>query len=140
MKLTASVPNVPKTNTTPPEKSKPNSSSKWTESALLPTKYSSSLQPIDPGISMKPSDVDYKKGYVSLMIYVDIPLPEAEGRKKMFDINLKGVNISENVNWNKLVELTKGCSGADISNVCRDAAYMPMRRKLTQIGGIGKLQ
>lgn len=58
----------------------------------------------------------------------------------MFDINLKGLKICEKINWNNLVELTKGCSGADICNVCRDAAYMPIRRKLKQVGGIGKLQ
>ena len=71
---------------------------------------------------------------------LDIPLPGPEGRRKMFDINLKGLKIDEKLNWEKLVDLTKGCSGADICNVCRDAAYMPMRRKLTQIGGINKLQ
>ncbi len=58
----------------------------------------------------------------------------------MFEINLKGVKVSQKVNWDKLIELTKGCSGADICNVCRDAAYMPMRRKITQVGGIAKLQ
>lgn len=58
----------------------------------------------------------------------------------MFDINLKEVKINEKINWEKLVDLTKGCSGADICNVCRDAAYMPMRRKIAQVGGIAKLQ
>ena len=58
----------------------------------------------------------------------------------MFDINLKGVKINEKINWEKLVDLTKACSGADICNVCRDAAYMPMRRKIAQVGGIAKLQ
>lgn len=48
----------------------------------------------------------------------------------MFDINLKGLKITEKVDWEKLVDLTKGCSGADICNICRDAAYMPMRRKI----------
>lgn len=58
----------------------------------------------------------------------------------MLDINLKGVKINGKINWEKLVEGTKGCSGADICNVCRDAAYMPMRRKIAQVGGIQKLQ
>jgi SpoVK/Ycf46/Vps4 family AAA+-type ATPase len=47
--------------------------------------------------------------------------------------------MSEKIDWDKLVELTKGCSGADICNICRDAAYMPMRRKLAQVGGIMKI-
>lgn len=71
---------------------------------------------------------------------LDIPLPGKVGRRKMFDINLKDVKISPNIDWDKLVENTKGCSGADICNVCRDAAYMPMRRKLTQLGGIQNIQ
>ena len=58
----------------------------------------------------------------------------------MFDINLKGVKISGKINWDKLVETTKGCSGADICNVCRDAAYMPMRRKIAELGGIQKMK
>lgn len=57
----------------------------------------------------------------------------------MFQINLIDLKISSNINWDKLAELTKGCSGADICNICRDAAYMPMRRKLTQIGGITQI-
>jgi SpoVK/Ycf46/Vps4 family AAA+-type ATPase len=47
--------------------------------------------------------------------------------------------MADKINWAKLIELTKGCSGADICNICRDAAYMPMRRKLNQVGGIHKL-
>lgn len=57
----------------------------------------------------------------------------------MFDINLKDLKLNPNINWDKLVELTKGCSGADICNICRDAAYMPMRKKLLQVGGITKI-
>lgn len=66
-------------------------------------------------------------------------MPGKEGRRKMFDINLKDLKVGSKVDWAKLVELTKGCSGADICNICRDAAYMPMRRKLMQVGGISKI-
>jgi katanin p60 ATPase-containing subunit A1 len=70
---------------------------------------------------------------------IDIPLPGNEGRRKMFDINLKDLKLASSINWDKLVEITKGCSGADICNICRDAAYMPMRKKLLQVGGIAKI-
>ena len=43
---------------------------------------------------------------------------------------MKGIDLDSDIDWKKLVEITDGYSGADISNVCRDAAMMPMRRKL----------
>ena len=61
---------------------------------------------------------------------VYIPLPGEEARQTLFDINLKNLEIYEDVDFEKLIELTKGYSGADISNVCWEAAMMPMRRKL----------
>lgn len=57
----------------------------------------------------------------------------------MSKINLKEVKVTENINWEKIVQQTQGCSGADICNICRDAAYMPVRRKIQQLGGINKL-
>ena len=59
-----------------------------------------------------------------------IPLPNEVGRKQMFYLNTKKIEIDKNINSKELVELTKGYSGADISNVCRDAALMPLRREL----------
>lgn len=67
---------------------------------------------------------------------VYIPLPEAEGRMALFQINLKGISLSDDIQYEKLVEMTKGYSGADISNVCREASMMPLRKKLLQGGGI----
>ena len=60
-----------------------------------------------------------------------IPLPTAVGRRQLFEINLKGIPIDENIDWNQLIEMTDGYSGADLSNVCRDAAMMPLRRKIS---------
>jgi katanin p60 ATPase-containing subunit A1 len=68
-----------------------------------------------------------------LIYFIDIPLPTDKGRLELFKINLKGIQISDEnggIDWEHLVKLTDGYSGADISNVCRDAAMMPMRRKL----------
>lgn len=48
----------------------------------------------------------------------------------MFNINLKGVAVTEDINWGEIIKLTDGYSGADIANVCREAALMQMRRRL----------
>ncbi len=59
-----------------------------------------------------------------------IPLPNEKGRQQLFYLNTKKIAIAKNVNPGDLVMLTKGYSGADISNVCREAALMPLRREL----------
>ena len=66
---------------------------------------------------------------------VYIPLPNTVGREEMFKINLKGVTLANDVNIPELVKMTDGYSGADIANVCREAALMQMRRKLMKTGG-----
>ena len=73
---------------------------------------------------------------------VYIPLPGPEGRMQLFRINLKTVALTEDIDWEKLVEVTAGYSGADLANVCREAALMPLRKKLLQSGGfnIGALE
>lgn len=43
---------------------------------------------------------------------------------------MRGLQITEDIDWPTLIKITDGYSGADISNVCREAAMMPMRRKL----------
>ena len=57
-----------------------------------------------------------------------IPLPDTVGRKELFRINMKGCDIDENVDMEKLGDMCDGYSGADVANVCRDAAMMSVRR------------
>ena len=61
-----------------------------------------------------------------------IPLPTAIGRKQLFEINLKGIEVTDDINYERLIEITDGYSGADLANVCRDAALMPLRKKIAQ--------
>ena len=68
---------------------------------------------------------------------VYIPLPNKKGRRKMFEINLKDVEVDKNVNFDELVKITEGYSGADIANVCREAALMNMRRKIMNVNKDG---
>ena len=61
-----------------------------------------------------------------------IPLPTAEGLKQLFNINLRGMKLADDVNLDELIKKVNGYSGADISNVCRDAAMMPLRNAIAQ--------
>lgn len=73
-----------------------------------------------------------------------IPLPSEIGRRELYKINLRGMVLKDNIDWDILVKKCDGYSGADISNVCREAAMMPMRRKLLEgrvnLEEIAKLQ
>nr|XP_009862197.1 LOW QUALITY PROTEIN: katanin p60 ATPase-containing subunit A1-like [Ciona intestinalis] len=59
-----------------------------------------------------------------------IPLPESEGRESLLKINLKEVELADDVNLALIAEKLEGYSGADITNVCRDASLMAMRRRI----------
>ena len=45
-------------------------------------------------------------------------------------INLKEVKVDDNVKCDFIAKKLTGYSGADITNVCRDASMMSMRRKI----------
>ncbi|CAH3164415.1 unnamed protein product [Porites lobata] len=61
---------------------------------------------------------------------VYIPLPETVGRLELLKINLRGVNMAEDVVLEEIAKKMEGYSGADITNVCRDASMMAMRRRI----------
>ena len=59
-----------------------------------------------------------------------IPLPTFYGRKQLFKINLKHIKVSDSVDFEELIRRTDGYSGADLANVCRDAALMPLTKMM----------
>ena len=42
------------------------------------------------------------------------------------------MKCDEQVDWEELIRITDGYSGADLANVCRDAAMMPLRKKIAE--------
>jgi katanin p60 ATPase-containing subunit A1 len=66
-----------------------------------------------------------------------IPLPSASDREAMFGICLKEIALADDVSLPALAAASEGYSGADIANVCRDAAMMPMRKMMAQVRGKG---
>lgn len=66
-----------------------------------------------------------------LEIHVKIDLPDKNGRMKIFDIHtqkLREANRLENINFEKLADLTHGCSGADIEGIIKIASTYSLER------------
>jgi len=59
-----------------------------------------------------------------------IPLPAQIGIQALLKINLKEVKLAEDVSIEEVATKLDGYSGADITNVCRDAAMQSMRRRI----------
>ncbi|XP_065368558.1 katanin p60 ATPase-containing subunit A-like 1 isoform X1 [Calliphora vicina] len=59
-----------------------------------------------------------------------IPLPSGEGREALLKINLREVKVDDSVVLGDIAKKLEGYSGADITNVCRDASMMSMRRRI----------
>lgn len=60
-----------------------------------------------------------------------IPLPNQAGREALLNINLREVEKSINLNLVQIAKDLDGYSGSDITNVCRDACMMSMRRRIS---------
>ena len=61
-----------------------------------------------------------------------IPLPNSTGRREMLRIFTEGIEVKPNINWDLFVQKTEGYSGADISDFCREAEIMSVRRLLNE--------
>jgi katanin p60 ATPase-containing subunit A1 len=57
-------------------------------------------------------------------------LPDEKTREELLRISLQGVSLADDINLKVLATRMNGYSGADITSVCRDAAMMPMRRRI----------
>ena len=58
-------------------------------------------------------------------IYVD--LPEVHERKEIFEVHLKKIKLDDSVDIDFLAKQTPGFSGADIANLCNEAALIAAR-------------
>jgi cell division protease FtsH len=64
-------------------------------------------------------------------VYLD--LPNLRERTEIFEVHLQKIRIGDLVKALKLAELTPGFSGADIANLCNEAALIAARTKKEQI-------
>lgn len=65
---------------------------------------------------------------------INVDLPDLNERKEIFKVHLKPVKIDESVDIDMLARQTPGFSGADIANVCNEAALIAARHNKTHVG------
>ena len=70
-----------------------------------------------------------RAGRFDRQIHVD--LPDVHERKEIFNVHLRPIKINETVDVNFLSRQTPGFSGADIANVCNEAALIAARKNKT---------
>ncbi len=74
-----------------------------------------------------------RAGRFDRQIYVD--LPDLNERREIFQVHLKPLKMAEGVETDFLAKQTPGFSGADIANVCNEAALIAARKGKKAIEG-----
>ena len=72
-----------------------------------------------------------RAGRFDRQIFVD--LPDLNERKEIFEVHLKPLTLSDDVDVTFLAKQTPGFSGADIANVCNEAALIAARKEKTKV-------
>lgn len=72
-----------------------------------------------------------RAGRFDRQIHVD--LPELKERIEIFNVHLKGLKVEEGFDVEFMAKHTPGFSGADIANVCNEAALTAARKDKTEI-------
>jgi len=72
-----------------------------------------------------------RAGRFDRQIFID--LPDLVERKEIFEVHLKPIKLTKGLDVNFLARQTPGFSGADIANVCNEAALIAARKTKKQV-------
>ncbi|MDA9986470.1 ATP-dependent zinc metalloprotease FtsH [Crocinitomicaceae bacterium] len=72
-----------------------------------------------------------RAGRFDRQIYVD--MPDLNERKEIFEVHLKPLKLEDNLDVDFLSKQTPGFSGADIANLCNEAALIAARNDKKQV-------
>ena len=73
-----------------------------------------------------------RAGRFDRQIYVD--MPDLNERKEIFQVHLKPLKLEEGLDIDFLAKQTPGFSGADIANLCNEAALIAARKEKKKVG------
>ena len=72
-----------------------------------------------------------RAGRFDRQIYVD--MPDLNERKEIFEVHLKPLKLEKEIDKEFLAKQTPGFSGADIANICNEAALIAARKSKKQV-------
>lgn len=64
---------------------------------------------------------------------ISVDVPDINGREAIFNVHLKPIKAASEVDAKKLAAQTPGFAGAEIANVCNEAALLAARRGKSQV-------
>ncbi|MFC7195572.1 proteasome-activating nucleotidase [Halosimplex aquaticum] len=64
---------------------------------------------------------------------IEVPKPDVEGREQIFRIHTRDMNLDEELDFEKLADLTGEASGADVKAVCTEAGMFAIRDDRTEV-------
>ncbi|MBP6540215.1 MAG: ATP-dependent zinc metalloprotease FtsH [Saprospiraceae bacterium] len=64
---------------------------------------------------------------------IGIDPPDITGREEIFKVHLRSIKVAPDVQPAVLSEMTPGFAGADIANICNEAALIAARRNKTEV-------
>lgn len=65
---------------------------------------------------------------------IHVELPDVEERKEIFHVHIRNLKLSKDFDSDFFARQTPGFSGADIANVCNEAALIAARKEKKEIG------
>ncbi|HEC72276.1 MAG TPA: AAA family ATPase [Thermoplasmatales archaeon] len=64
---------------------------------------------------------------------IEIGIPDRKGRREILEIHTRGMPLADDVDLDKLADMTHGYSGADLEALCKEAAMRALRKILPDI-------
>ena len=65
---------------------------------------------------------------------INVELPELKEREEIFQVHLRNIKVAEDFDLEFMAKHTPGFSGADIANVCNEAALIAARKNRSAVG------
>ncbi len=64
---------------------------------------------------------------------VTVPPPDKDGRRKILDVHTRSLPLDDDVDLDRIAAIAPGMVGADIANLCNEAALLAARRAHTKV-------